>query len=266
MIIGIALAIFTLPVTVRACKIPIEAEELCTAAVTNIPTRTPIIGFEKSTNRFVNASTSASGLTASLIVSIPNINTAKPKRLAPMLRLLSRLLASRSTTPMRASMGVKLVGFRSCIKMLLPSSPVRLRSHGVMVVPRFAPIMMPTACMSSISPELTKPIAITVVADEDWITAVTAAPRMRPFIGLEVSFESMAFSLLPAALSREMPMTFIPKMNRESPPIKERISKMLIVRPSVRFFGILPKNPNINDESSKTEKEQPQLKLFPISN
>ena len=115
MIIGIALAIFTLPVTVRACKIPIEAEELCTAAVTNIPTRTPIIGFEKSTNRFVNASTSASGLTASLIVSIPNINTAKPKRLAPMLRLLSRLLASRSTTPMRASMGAKLVGFRSCI-------------------------------------------------------------------------------------------------------------------------------------------------------
>ena len=42
-----------------------------------------------------------------------------------------------------------------------------LGGHDVIVVPMLAPIIMPTACVSFIIPELTKPTTITVVADED---------------------------------------------------------------------------------------------------
>ena len=45
-----------------------------------------------------------------------------------------------------------------------------------MVVPMLAPIMIHTACLRVIMPELTKPTTITVVAEEDWITAVMPAP------------------------------------------------------------------------------------------
>ncbi len=46
----------------------------------------------------------------------------------------------------------------------------------VMVVPMFAPKMMPIDCTRFRSPALTKPITMTVVALEDWMTAVTNAP------------------------------------------------------------------------------------------
>lgn len=45
----------------------------------------------------------------------------------------------------------------------------------------FAPIMTPAACDRRMMPELTKPTTITVVAEEDWITAVTAAPSKTAF-------------------------------------------------------------------------------------
>ena len=41
---------------------------------------------------------------------------------------------------------------------------------------------MPTALPSCMMPELTKPTTMTVVAEEDWITAVTSAPSSTPFI------------------------------------------------------------------------------------
>ena len=66
-----------------------------------------------------------------------------------------------------ASIGEKEEGLRSWSTRLEPSSPVRLRSQAVTVVPTFAPRMTPTACESFIIPELTKPITITVVADDD---------------------------------------------------------------------------------------------------
>lgn len=72
--------------------------------------------------------------------------------------------------------------------------PLRLRIHAVTVVPMFAPIITPTACPSCISPEFTKPTTITVVAADDWMTAVTATPSSSPFIVLLVSFDSMLLS------------------------------------------------------------------------
>ena len=46
----------------------------------------------------------------------------------------------------------------------------------VTVVPMFAPKMTPIACWSEISPALTKPTVITLVADELWMSAVTPSP------------------------------------------------------------------------------------------
>ena len=90
--------------------------------------------------------------------------------------------------PIIASIGVKDVGLSSCMKMLSPCIPVSDNSHDVIVVPILAPIITPIACDSLIIPEFTKPTTITVVADDDWITAVTKAPSMMALKGLEVIF------------------------------------------------------------------------------
>ncbi|CUO21471.1 Uncharacterised protein [Flavonifractor plautii] len=71
-----------------------------------------------------------------------------------------------------------------------------------MVVPILAPMMIHTACFSVIMPELTKPTTMTVVAEEDWMTAVMPAPTRMPRKRLEVSRSRMPFMRLPAAASR----------------------------------------------------------------
>ena len=53
-------------------------------AVKTAPASTPRIGLENSSRILVNSGTSFSGATALLIVSIPNISTAKPSRIEPI--------------------------------------------------------------------------------------------------------------------------------------------------------------------------------------
>ena len=57
-----------------------------------------------------------------------------------------------------------------------------------MVVPILAPRIMEIACGSDISPALTKPIVITVVALLLCNTAVVKAPASTPRIGFSSSF------------------------------------------------------------------------------
>ena len=75
---------------------------------------------------------------------------------------------------------MKELGFSRFIHTFPLSIPARLSSHAVTVVPTLAPMMTLMACRSVISPELTKPTTITVVADELWITAVTPRPVRKP--------------------------------------------------------------------------------------
>ena len=63
--------------------------------------------------------------------------------------------------------GEKEVGFNIFIKILVLSMPLKLKIHDVIVVPILAPIIIPTACVSFITPELTKPTTITEVAEGD---------------------------------------------------------------------------------------------------
>ena len=130
--------------------------------------------------------------------------------------------------PTSASTGVKDVGFSSSSQTVPPSMPARLSSQAVTVVPTLAPMMTLMACRSVISPELTKPTTITVVADELWMMAVMPRPVRKPANTLLVILSSSVRSLLPARRSSAWPMTFMPNRNRHSPPIIDSTSKISI--------------------------------------
>ena len=92
------------------------------------------------------------------------------------------------TVPRR---GAKVEGLKSSTIKLSPSRAVRESSHEVTVVPTLEPIITPMACLRVIMPELTKPTTMTVVAEEDWITAVAAIPRKKPFSTVELMLARM---------------------------------------------------------------------------
>ena len=97
-------------------------------------------------------------------------------------------------------------------------------SWPVMVVPTFAPMMIHTACRRVIMPELTKPTTMTVVAEEDWITAVMPAPTATPSRRLLVNRSKIRFMRLPAAASSPELIICIPYKNSARPPRSPRIS------------------------------------------
>ena len=103
-------------------------------------------------------------------------------------------------TPIRANTGEKDEGFNSFRKKFPPSIPARLKIQLVMVVPILAPMMIPIAWDNFIIPEFTKPTTITVVAEEDCITAVTPAPRSTALNRLEVRLSSICSNLPPEGL------------------------------------------------------------------
>ena len=80
----------------------------------------------------------------------------------------------------------------------------------VIVVPIFAPKIMEIACGKDISPALTNPIAMTVVALLLCNTAVVNAPAKTPSTGFLVSMDKMLFIFSPAAFCRHSLIIFIP--------------------------------------------------------
>ena len=132
------------------------------------PAAMPRTGLPKAVMRLVNEGLSARPATESLIVSIPNISTAKPRRIPPTSFFVdSPLQAIMSMIPTAARTGENDEGLSRVSQRVLPSIPVRDNIQEVMVVPTFAPIMMPTACPSFMMPEFTNPTTITVVAEDD---------------------------------------------------------------------------------------------------
>ena len=95
---------------------------------------------------FVNSGTSLSPATASLIILIPVISTAKPRKIAPRFFLEALLLNIVRAIPISARSAESAAGLTSSRNMFpFDSIPVRLRIHAVTVVPTFAPIIMPIA-------------------------------------------------------------------------------------------------------------------------
>ena len=108
--------------------------------------------------------------------------------------------------------------------------------HPVTLVPILAPMIIPIACATFIIPEFTNPTTITVVAEDDWIIAVTTVPRSTPLIGVFVSLYNTSSSLFPATFFSPSPIRDIPKRNNATP-LK---SVRTIVMPLIFFFSFTP--------------------------
>ena len=141
---------------------------------------------------------------------MPNIRTAKPTSIDAISFFLSFLENVSIATPIIARTGENEDGLSILIRKLSPLMPDRDNIHAVTVVPIFAPIITPMAEWSFMMPAFTKPTSITVVAEEDWITAVTESPSNIALIGFEVSLSNIFSSFPPASFSSPLPITFIP--------------------------------------------------------
>ena len=90
-------------------------------------------------------------------------------------------------------------------------------SCDVIVVPIFAPNVIPTDCSKVMIPALTKPTSITVVAPDDWINAVNKAPHTTAIYLFLVQRSKMVLNLPPAACCKLSLIYFIPKRNSANP-------------------------------------------------
>ena len=124
--------------------------------------------------------------------------------------------------------------FRSSSRIICP----------VTVVPTFAPIIIPSDWCSVRIPAATRPEVITMVAVEDWISAVTAIPRINAFTGLSVTFSMTCFSVPEEFSFRESPIRRMPYRNIASPPSRDKTSKKFIFFPSLSLMHKgFPENP-----------------------
>ena len=99
-----------------------------------------------------------------------------------------------------------------------------------MVVPIFAPRTTQSDCFNVNRPALTSPTVITVVAELDWISAVTNAPVMTATTRRFVSTSRRLFSFWPAAFFRPSDMSPIPNRKRPNPPIVPKIPSRIAFR------------------------------------
>ena len=187
MMMGRAMEKSITPVEASACKMPTAAEALCSTQVKSVPNKMPSSGLENEVRMRRKTGSSRSGDTAADIVDMPNIRTAKPMRISPTCCFVWFLENMRSTMPTTEMTPVSVAVEKRSIHPPPPPRSERQMIQPVMLVPRIAPITMLMACRTRIIPELTKPTTITLVADDDWMTAVTAVPSKKPLRGFPVN-------------------------------------------------------------------------------
>ena len=108
---------------------------------------------------------------------------------------------------------------------MLTEKPSSEMSHAVTVVPMLAPMMTVMDCTSVSSPALTKLTTITVVALDDWMSAVMSSPVSTPVTRFLVMAVRMERKRLPAIFCSPSLIIFIPYRNRPSEPTRARKSK-----------------------------------------
>ena len=155
------------------------------------------MGLVKDTIRLANQASFFKKDMELLIRSIPVISAIKPSIMVPMPFFFSDF-PIYSNIPMIPISGASVEGLKNLMRKLSPSKPDKERIQAVTVVPMLEPMITPTACFSVIIPELTKPTTMTVVAEEDWITAVTPIPSKKPLNTLLLIFARMVCNLPPA--------------------------------------------------------------------
>ena len=97
------------------------------------------------------------------------------------------------------------------------------RSCAVIVVPILAPRITEMPCFKVISPALTNPITMTVVALLLCITAVAMVPARTPIPGFTVRIPRIFFIFSPAAFCSDSLIMFIPKIKIASPPSRPNV-------------------------------------------
>ena len=170
----------------------------------------------------MNESTSGCCLRSGTLFFIserPRKSRENPITSSLMLRSFS--LFERLSTNPRAISGTAMMDMSAL-------NPNTAMIQAVIVVPMFAPIITPIAWASDSRPALTKPTTITVVALEDWITAVIPNPVSTPLKGLEVIAPSRCRSPEPAAFCSPELIMFIPKRNIPKAPRSVRILSTII--------------------------------------
>ena len=183
-------------------------------AVTITPTARETSGLDTAEIKPRKAGLCFRGAMAPLMVCIPLISTENASMIIPRFFWVGFLQKKYRMMPMKATKENMVAE-----EMPPPSSiPASTRIQPVAVVPMLAPIMIPMALASFIIPELTKPTTMTVVADDDWMTAVTKAPSRTPRKVVDVSFARMISSLPPAMRLRPSPSSDMPKRKNPKPP------------------------------------------------
>ena len=147
--------------------------------------------------RLIKSSVCDSGAIALFIMEIPTKSIPKPKMMEPISRTRCFLKNRYKIAPANKISGAYALKLKAV-------------SCAVIVVPILAPIMTPMACVRLRSPELTKPMTMTSVAEELWIIKVTSTPTATAIKRLLVAFSRMTRSLSPAALRSPDDINVIP--------------------------------------------------------
>ena len=147
------------------------------------------------------------------IKSSPINKKPNPVNISPICLFFASRANKTIPAPIPTRRGAKNSGFSISPHSLMETIQL------VTVVPIFAPIIIPTACVRFIIPALTKPTTITVVADELCTIAVIPAPISTPKSRLEVNTPKSCCIRLPADFCRPSAMLFIPYKNIPRPPV-----------------------------------------------
>ena len=147
---------------------------------------------------------------------IPRKSRPKPARACPKAprRVLAPLTCSAMPNPIRG---------RAAASILI-LKPISATSQPVIVVPTLAPNSTHSDWPKLSRPALTKPMAATVTALDDWTSAVTMMPESRPRQRVWVEEARMRDSEGPAARRRPSLSRTMPSRKRPRPPSKEAMS------------------------------------------
>ena len=145
--------------------------------------------------------------------------TSSPTKIMPMLPMIC---------PARLTLSLPIIDMNAPTHAIAAKNAVTGRDWSaticaVTVVPMLAPMMIAVACLRVMTPALTKPTTMTVVADELWMIAVTPVPTAIPAKRLELILLKTFFSLLPAMDSRFSLMILSAIKNTPKPPSKVSI-------------------------------------------
>jgi len=205
--IGIAASIGISPCDAIAIRMPIVAELLWKIAVIMRPARIPRNGFLlKVKRKFLKDSLYLSGSSAVFIMVIPRNKSPSPIMVIPIFFVLLLLARKYIKVP------IIIIGNAS-ISIILNDTIC-----AVIVVPMFAPIIIPIACLKVMRPAFTNPTVITDVALLLWIIMVVNSPTRTEDQGLLVAALITVFNLLDVTFCRPLLSLFIPKIKSANPP------------------------------------------------